>query len=159
MPVKGARSPRSVAIPAAVGPDGPVLWVEMEKRRKALSIKADGLHHPQTRAKIKAGIMVRTDVTEDLDRDLRWVPGSADLAQTKGIIPQPLEGSPDATADRRGRKLAIIANLNRVAMMLADSPDDTSEAVLRDAENKTKEIADSIRKDRERDKGHGSGRQ
>lgn len=149
MPEEDGQPQRSVAPEAAVGPDGPVLWVAMEARRKTFGMKWDALHHSQTRAKIKAGILVRNDVTDDLDRDLRWVPGSAELAQTQGKIPLPLEGSQDATAERRGRKLALVANLNRVAMMVADSPDDVPEEVLRDAERKTQEIADRIRRDRE----------
>jgi len=159
MSAKAEPPQLSVATDAAMGPDGPVLWVAMEARRKALSIKADGLHHPQTRSKIKRAILVRTDVTDDLDRDLRWVPGGANLAQTKGVPPQPLEGSRDATAEQRGRKLALVANLNRVAMMLADSPDDVPEDVLADAERKTREIADRVRKERERDRDQGTTRQ
>lgn len=153
MPPLDGRPRLSVAAEAATGAEGPVLWIEMEKRRKALNIAWNGLHHPQTRSKIKKGILVRSDVTDDLDRDLRWLPGSADLAQTRGIPPRPLEGSQDATAERRGRKLALVANLNRVAMMVADSPDDVPEEVLADAERKAREIADRIRRERERARG------
>lgn len=156
MAAEAEQAQLSVAAEAAVGPDGPVLWVEMEKRRKAFKIKWDGLHHPQTRAKIKAGILVRTDVTDDLDRDLRWVHGGAELAQRKGIPPQPLEGSQDATAERRGRKLALVADITRVAMMVADSPDDVPEEVLQDARRKTQEIAERIRREQERSKQSGN---
>lgn len=134
-----------------------MLWVAMEARRKALDIAWNGLHHPQTRKKIKDGMLVRSDVTDDLDRDLRWVPGSAELAQAQGISPQPLEGSKDATAERRGRKLAVVASLNRVAMMVADSPDDVPEEVLADAERKAREIAERIRRQRERDTERDKG--
>jgi hypothetical protein len=143
-------SPRlSVAAKAAVGPDGPVLWIAMEGRRKALGIKWDGLHHSQTRSKIRAGILVRSDVTDDLDRDLRWVPGDANLAQKQGVSPRPIEGSRDATAEQRGRKLALVSKLNEVAMMVATSPDDVPEEVLADAERKANEIAERIRREQE----------
>jgi hypothetical protein len=153
MPATNGETRPPVAADAAVGPDGPVLWVEMEKRRKALRIKAEVLHHAQTRAKIRDGRMVRSDVTDDLDRDLHWVTGSAERAQRQGIPPDPLEGSQDATAQRLSRKLAVIADLNRVAMMLADSPDDVPEHVLRDARRKAEEIAESIRRERQREEG------
>lgn len=157
MAAEDERSQLSVATEAAVGPDGPVLWVEMEKRRLAFDIKWDGLHHAQTRAKIKKGILIRSDVADDLDRDLRWVHGSAELAQRQGIPPQPLEGSQDATAARRGRKLALVAEITRVAMMVADSPDDVPEDVLEDARRRTQEIADRIRREQERTGQGGNG--
>lgn len=123
----------------------PPLWVAMEARRKALGLRAEALHHPTTRSKIKSGKHVRSDVTDALDKDLHWMPGDAERVQAQGIPPRPLEGSPDATAEVRGRRLTIVGAWNRVAMILADSPDDVPEDVLKDAERKAQEILDRLR--------------
>lgn len=123
----------------------PVLWVAMEARRRALGLGPGALHHEKTRAKIKRGIICRDDVYDNLDNTLGWQPGAAKRAALQHIPPRLKERRPDEAADRRLRKLTLVSGLNRVAAMIADSPDDVPEDVLKDAERKVREMAERIR--------------